>query len=501
MISKIEKALKEYWGYDEFLPLQKQAITSVVNSRDSLVVLPTGGGKSLCYQAPAAVLPGIVIVVSPLISLMKDQVDSLNECGLAAGRIDSSLSKAEADNVFEMVQNDKLKILYVSPERLVQDRFINYFQKKDVSLFAIDEAHCVSMWGHDFRPEYRQLARIREAFPKVPIHTCTATANQQVRDDIAYQLKLDKPDVFVGSFDRGNLVYHVAPAGDVDRQIVETLDRYKGDSGIIYCITRKDVDHTAAFLNAKGYKALPYHAGMGDHLRKLNQDMFINDKVDIIVATIAFGMGIDKSNVRFVIHAGMPKSIENYQQESGRAGRDGLQSHCYLFHSGKNYQLWKFLIGKAEAGAKAAGLGKLSRMYDFCNSNRCRHQSLVNYFGQKYDKSNCKACDVCLGESFEHIPKPAERVKKTSAAISDVDEGLFEALRRKRKSIATAKGVPAFVVFSDATLADMVGKRPSRPGAFMQVKGVGLQKHKQYSKQFLATIKRYCNDNGLDMDL
>ena len=500
MISKIEKALKQYWGYDEFLPLQKRAITSIVNNRDSLVVLPTGGGKSLCYQAPAAVLPGIVIVVSPLISLMKDQVDALNECGLAAGRIDSSLSRAESDSVFQMVQNDKLKILYVSPERLVQDRFINYFQKKEVSLFAIDEAHCVSMWGHDFRPEYRKLECIRKSFPKVPIHTCTATANQQVRDDIAYQLKLNKPEVFVGSFDRANLVYHVAPSGDVNRQITEAIDRHKGDSGIIYCITRKDVDHTAAFLNAKGYKALPYHAGMGDHLRKLNQEMFINDKVDIIVATIAFGMGIDKSNVRFVIHAGMPKSIENYQQESGRAGRDGLESHCYLFHSGKDYQLWKFLIGKADADAKAAGLGKLSKIYDFCNSDRCRHQLLVNYFGQKYEKGKCKACDVCLGTSFQHIPAPS-RTKKAAASILDVDEGLFQALRKKRKSIASTKGVPAFVVFSDAALADMAAKRPSTPAAFMQVKGVGLQKHKQYAKQFLATIKKYCNDNDLDMDI
>jgi ATP-dependent DNA helicase RecQ len=498
MLNKIEKALKKYWGYSQFLPLQKQAMTSIVSKRDSLVVLPTGGGKSLCYQAPAAVGDGLAIVVSPLISLMKDQVDTLNECGLAAGRMDSSLTREEVERVHKMVHEDKLKILYVSPERVVQDRFISYFQKKTVSLFAIDEAHCVSMWGHDFRPEYRQLSKIRKAFPGVPIHTCTATANQQVREDIAYQLKLNEPDVFVGSFDRDNLVYHVAQADDRYRQVETAINRHKGESGIIYCISRKEVDQLSTYLNAQGFKTLPYHAGKQDHVRKLNQDLFIKDKVDIIVATIAFGMGIDKSNVRFVIHAGMPKSIENYQQESGRAGRDGLQSHCYLFHSGKDYQLWKFIIGKSEETARSSGKKKLSDIYNFCHSRKCRHQELVEYFGQDYGDKKCKACDVCLGESFI---VPAAAVKKKDTSILDIDEDLFNALRRIRKEISQGKGVPAFVIFSDASLSDMAARRPSNPAGFLQIKGVGLKKHKQYSKKFLTVITSHCENNSLEMDI
>ena len=501
MISSVQKALKQYWGYDEFFPLQSRAVANVLDKRDCLVVMPTGGGKSICYQSPAVTLPGIAVVVSPLISLMTDQVSALNECGIPAARIDSTIPRPQLRNIHTQLENDIIKILYVSPERLAKDKFLNYLKTKKISLFAIDEAHCLSMWGHDFRPEYRQLSILKENFPDTPIHAYTATANQHVRDDIINELHLTNPDVLIGSFDRPNLTYTVTPAEKGYDQITDTLDKHKKQAGIIYCIRRKDVDDLFKYLSNKGYKALPYHAGLPAHTRKLNQDLFINDQVDIIIATIAFGMGIDKSNVRYVIHAAMPKSIENYQQESGRAGRDGLPSQCYLYYSGKDYSLWKFLIGQQLPPAKAISLKKLSGMYEFCHSTQCRHKSLVNYFGQAYDKTKCSACDVCL-DRLTIAEKPQSRKYKLSVSIPhDFEDDLFEALRKTRKQIADTKNIPAFVVFSDAVLVDMAAKRPSTPPGFLQIKGVGLKKHKEYAEQFLQTITGYCTENNLETDL
>ena len=317
----IQGALAKYWGYNDFLPLQKEAMHCLHSRRDCILVLPTGGGKSLCYQAPAMAADGLAVVVSPLISLMKDQVDALIECGVSAMRLDSSLSPTEQKETIDSIRQGAVKLLYLSPERLLTDGFLDLLKKTKIAYFAIDEAHCVSMWGHDFRPEYRQLSRLRSLFPGVTIAAYTATATQQVRDDIAVQLRLQQPQTLVGSFDRPNLSYTVRPRSNIVRQVCSVLDRYKGESGIIYCIRRKDVNDLYQELLGKGYKVAPYHAGMDAAQRKRNQDLFINEKVDIIVATIAFGMGIDKSNVRYVIHTGMPKSLEHYQQESGRAGR------------------------------------------------------------------------------------------------------------------------------------------------------------------------------------
>ncbi len=289
-----------------------------------MVVLPTGGGKSLCFQAPAVILPGMAVIVSPLIALMKDQVDGLIECGVSAARLDSSLTAAEQNDALEKIRCRALKLLYVSPERLVSDSFIEMLKRMKPSFIAIDEAHCISMWGHDFRPEYRQLGQLRDLFPKMAIHAYTATATEKVRADVALQLRLADPKILVGSFDRPNLVYRVERRENRLGQVGAILDRHKGESALVYCIRRVDVDELCAGLAAKGFRALPYHAGMDDEARKANQDAFIRERADIIVATVAFGMGIDKSNVRCVIHAGMPKSLEHYQQESGRAGRDGL---------------------------------------------------------------------------------------------------------------------------------------------------------------------------------
>jgi ATP-dependent DNA helicase RecQ len=416
VIEDIRKTLVKYWGYNDFLPLQKRAMACVGRQRDSIVVLPTGGGKSLCFQAPAVTMQGLTVVVSPLISLMKDQVDGLKECGVPAARIDSSLLAHEQRAVFDAIHNKKLKLLYLSPERLVSDGFVELLKKTELSFIAIDEAHCVSMWGHDFRPEYRQLGLLKQVFPNVTIGAYTATATEQVRRDIAEQLHLENPEMLIGSFDRPNLVYKVRRRKNRVKQICAVLDRHKGESGIIYCIRRKDVDGMFALLSAKGYRVLPYHAGMADEDRKKNQDAFINEKVDTIVATIAFGMGIDKSNVRYVIHTGMPKSLEHYQQETGRAGRDGLEAECWLFYSGGDYGIWKSLLSDMEPEAHKIAMIKLNRMYNYCTGGICRHKAILRYFGQGLDKDNCGACDMCLGE-LDCIDDALETAQKILSCI------------------------------------------------------------------------------------
>ena len=416
MMENIQKALVKYWGFNDFLPLQKKAMECVGRGTDSIVVLPTGGGKSLCYQAPAVVLPGLTVVVSPLISLMKDQVDALIECGVSAARIDSSLDTHEQERVFEALHNKQLKLLYLSPERLVSDGFVNVLKKTGLSLIAIDEAHCVSMWGHDFRPEYRQLGILKQVFPNVTIGAYTATATEQVRSDIAEQLHLENPEMLIGSFDRPNLVYKVRRRANRLKQVRVVLDRHKNESGIVYCIRRRDVDELSVSLKAKGYNVLPYHAGMDDQDRKKNQEAFINEKVDTIVATIAFGMGIDKSNVRYVVHTGMPKSLEHYQQETGRAGRDGLEAECCLFYSGGDYGTWKSLMSEMEPEAYKIAMIKLNKMYNYCTGGVCRHKAVLRYFGQILEKDNCAACDMCLGE-LDGIKEALETAQKILSCI------------------------------------------------------------------------------------
>jgi len=397
-MDSIEKALRKYWGYEGFLPLQKEAMGCVCGGRDSVVVLPTGGGKSLCFQAPAVTMPGLAIVISPLISLMKDQVDALVECGVPAARFDSTQSSREQSAILVQIRERTLKLLYLSPERIVSSNFTELLRKTKLSLIAVDEAHCVSTWGHDFRPEYRGLGFLKEAFPGVAIHAYTATATERVRRDIVQQLRLENPEVLVGSFDRPNLIYKAERRTDKLKQVCAVIDRHKGDAGIVYCLRRVDVDELCAKLSDRGYRAAPYHAGMTDEDRKKNQDFFMEEKVDIIVATIAFGMGIDKPNVRYVIHVSMSKSLEHYQQESGRAGRDGLEAECCMFYSGSDYVTWKTILKDMEPEAKEIALGKLNSMYEYCTGVICRHRTILSYFGQELLKSNCAACDVCLGD-------------------------------------------------------------------------------------------------------
>lgn len=409
--------IRKYWGYDSFRPLQREAMSAALEGNDSLTVLPTGGGKSLCYQTPALCREGMAIVVSPLIALMKDQVDALTACGIPAAFINSSLTPEERMQVARRIRSGELKLLFAAPERLVQDRTIDFLQGVSLSFIAIDEAHCISNWGHDFRPEYRQLARLREAFPDVSLHAFTATATEQVRQDIIDQLHLHECRTLVGNFDRPNLIYRVERRHDAIGQIREVIDRHPDESGIIYCISRKNTEETAATLNSCGYRALAYHAGMEPEQRRAHQESFIEEKVNIIVATVAFGMGIDKSNVRYVVHAEMPRSLEAYQQESGRAGRDGLEAECCLLYSGRDIGTWEYLINQSEHEEnREALLGALRHMESFCSSVTCRHRQLVQHFGQDLDSENCGACDVCLNE-IEKVGDPLIVAQKIISSV------------------------------------------------------------------------------------
>jgi ATP-dependent DNA helicase RecQ len=393
-------ALHRVWGFSEFRPLQREAMHAILQSRDSIVVLPTGGGKSLCFQAPAVATDGFGLVVSPLISLMKDQVDGLRVDGVAASFLNSTLLSHERDEVLASVREGRCRLLYVSPERIVGEGSLSLrrmLQQANLTFIAIDEAHCISQWGHDFRPEYRQLGRLREDFPGVSFHAFTATATERVRRDIVTELRLQAPLVLVGSFDRPNLVYRVLRRGNLHKQLLDILARHEDESGIIYCSSRREVEALAEWLKSEGHSAVPYHAGLPDDVRSRHQEQFLDERVDIVVATVAFGMGIDRSNVRFVVHAGAPRSPEHYQQESGRAGRDGLPAECVLIYSGGDFVRWKQMLEtNGEWSESARSL--LRDMEKYAAGTRCRHRTLVEYFGQQYERAECGACDWCLKE-------------------------------------------------------------------------------------------------------
>jgi ATP-dependent DNA helicase RecQ len=399
-VDPLQELVARYWGYSTLRPLQREAMDAVLAGRDSMVVLPTGGGKSLCFQAPAAARNGLAVVVSPLISLMKDQVDGLVANGVAAGLYNSALGAQEKARVIDSLRGGRYRLLYVSPERLVgdgADAFLGLLAQCQVQSIAVDEAHCISQWGHDFRPEYRQLRRLRDRLPGVSMHAYTATATAAVRRDIVEQLGLQNPVQLVGSFDRPNLVYRVLPRAGFKKQLMEIIARHRGEAGIVYCTSRREVDELAAWLSQQGTSALPYHAGLSDQERTTHQDAFISERVQIVVATVAFGMGIDRSNVRFVVHAGAPRSLEHYQQEAGRAGRDGLEADCTLFYSTADFVRWKTMLeSSGELTEQTRVL--LRQMERYAGGTGCRHRHLAEYFGDDYSRSSCGACDVCLGE-------------------------------------------------------------------------------------------------------
>lgn len=425
--SQILKTVERVWGYRELRPLQEEAIRAGLEQRDSLLVMPTGGGKSLCYQVPPLIDRRTDVVVSPLISLMKDQVDALKANGYPAAALNSTVSAEERRAVGKAIRRGELRLLFVAPERLMNDGFLSFLQDAGVRSFAIDEAHCISQWGHDFRPEYRRLAELRDRFPDASFHACTATATQRVRADIIEQLRLREPNVLVGNFDRPNLVYRIMPRVDANSQSLEVIRRHENEAVIIYCISRKDTEHLAGYLKAMKIDAAAYHAGMSGDERKAVQDAFAQDRLQVVVATVAFGMGIDRSNVRCVIHTAMPKSIEHYQQETGRAGRDGLEAECVMFYSQGDVMRWERLIAmSAEEAEKperimTAMKELLGEMQRFAAGSACRHRALVEYFDQAYERDGCGACDVCLNE-LETMADATTIAQKIISCVARVGE-------------------------------------------------------------------------------
>ena len=586
--------LRDVFGYDSYRPLQREVIEHVVAGGNAFVLMPTGGGKSLCYQVPALVRPGTAIVVSPLISLMKDQVDALRANGVAAAFYNSSLNEGDARRTLARLHAGELDLLYVAPERLMTDAFLARLRTVPVALFAVDEAHCVSQWGHDFRPEYIALGRLRELFPDIPLVALTATADEATREDVRDKLGLQGAPTFAAGFDRPNIRYTVAAKSKPGEQLLALVRQRPGDSGIVYCLSRRRTEEVAARLAAQDLRAAAYHAGMPASERTAVQDAFLRDEIQVVVATVAFGMGIDKPDVRFVVHYDMPKNIEGYYQETGRAGRDGMPADALLLFGMQDVVTARALI---EAGGDPAQvrveLHKLNAMVSFAESLACRRRALLGYFGEEI-AADCGNCDVCLDpperyDATEHAQKAlscvfrvgqrfgarhvaevlrgtdtarirelghdrlstygigkdlspdawmsiirqlvhagylrqdlaAYSVLKLTPAATPVlrgerrvelavpgegrravvakrarltadgramDEELFQRLRALRKRLADGQGVPAYVVFSDATLAAMAALRPTTAEGLLRVSGVGPVKLARYGEAFLAVL-------------
>jgi ATP-dependent DNA helicase RecQ len=590
-----KEALKKYFGYDEFRSLQREIIDDALAGRDVFALLPTGGGKSLCFQLPALLHDGVTIVVSPLIALMKDQVDALRTSGIAATFLNSTLGASEARERFRGLHRNEFRLLYVAPERLMMENFLESALNWNIAQIAIDEAHCISEWGHDFRPEYRELKKLRTQFPDVPIMALTATATERVRDDIVKQLKLRQPRCYVASFNRPNLTYRVVPKSSAYQQVLDFVRARPNESGIVYCASRKSSDALAEKLTRDGIKALPYHAGLESKERTRNQEAFLRDDARVITATIAFGMGINKPNVRYVIHHDLPKNIEGYYQETGRAGRDGLPSECaLLFSVGDVVKQRRFIEEKGEREQRIAH-EQLRTMIGYAETRECRRATLLRYFGENYSQGSCNGCDNCLepretfdgtiaaqkflscvhrveakqgfGFGLNHIVEvlvggtneaiekrghdqlstfgigkdlpreqwqrigrellrlglveaapgkfatlsvtdagmtalrkrtpitltkpfetPAKKVRVPRAGEIECDEELFERLRALRRKIADERDVPAYIIFSDATLRQMAQACPQSKSEFAQIAGVGQQKLKEFAESFLAEI-------------
>jgi ATP-dependent DNA helicase RecQ len=589
------EVLRHVFGYSAFRGQQAKIIEQVASGGDALVLMPTGGGKSLCYQIPALLRPGCCVVVSPLIALMQDQVAALRQAGVEAAFLNSTLSAAEAAEVGRSLRDGTLKLLYVAPERLLNPRCLGLLASTEIALFAIDEAHCVSQWGHDFRPEYIQLSALAEQFPTVPRIALTATADQQTREEIAERLQLKAAPVFLSSFDRPNIRYTVVEKDNPRKQLLHFLrNNHVGASGIVYCLSRKKVDETAKWLKEQGIKALPYHAGMDSDSRAQHQSRFLREDGLVMVATVAFGMGIDKPDVRFVAHLDLPKSLEGYYQETGRAGRDGLPSDAWMVYGLQDVVLLREMIEQSTAPdeIKRIERQKLDSMLGYCEAPQCRRQILLKYFGEASEPcGNCDIClnpperwdasvavqkalstiyrsgqrygathliDILLGKStpkirecgHDHLstygigkdlseqqwrsalrqlvatgivdvnahgglqltdacrpilrgeqavqlrrvieqPKTAGSSSKTPLSFdNDADRELWAALRQCRRRLAEDQNVPAYVIFADATLQQMLEKRPQSLEALRDISGVGDRKLELYGTEFLAVLRQ-----------
>jgi RecQ family ATP-dependent DNA helicase len=493
----LKSLLKRYFGYDSFRPLQEEIINHVIGGSDGFVLMPTGGGKSLCYQLPALMLDGITLVVSPLIALMKDQVDSLQACGVRAEFINSSIPAARISDICARAKNGDVKILYIAPERFALKSFQDFLKSLNVALIAVDEAHCISEWGHDFRPDYRNLGLLKELFPDAPVIALTATATEKVREDILSHLFPEKPRTFISSFDRENLKISVVEKKQAFAKLLSLLSRHKNEPAIIYCFSRNETEELAEKLKLNGYSAGAYHAGLDAEKRKQVQDLFIRDKVDIIVATIAFGMGIDKPDVRLVAHYTYPKTLEGYYQEIGRAGRDGLPSECVLFYTYADTRKHEYFIDKIEDDVlRERARRKLAEVSRFCKLTTCRKKYLLGYFGERLEGGNCGGCDNCLGEKETPDFKPAAKDKPKRGSL-DYNAELFEELRAVRKELANKANVPPFVIFGDTSLQEMACYLPRDKEGFSGISGVGAKKLEQYGDVFIRAINKFAEENNI----
>jgi len=532
-MDSLHDALKRYWGYDSFRPLQERIVQSLMCGRDVAVIMPTGGGKSLCYQLPAVALGKTVVVISPLIALMQDQVAQLGDMGIPAALLNSSLAPDEQRRVMRAAEQGAYRLLYLSPERLARADTQSWLARVPLAFFAIDEAHCISEWGHEFRPEYRQLSSLRRDFPDQPIAAFTASATKRVRHDILEQLKLRDPDKYIASFHRANLRYvvHQCDKKTHRKLLVAGLRSYKGESVIVYAPTIATVEELVDDLGNRGIAAVPYHGQMESAVRRRNQERWMNDEVRVLVGTIAFGLGINKPAVRAVIHTSMPKSIEQFYQEAGRAGRDGLPADCVLLWQPKDAGLLAYFIDKLNDKAeKERAWQRYHSVRHFAESDECRHLQICNHFGQTPKWERCDMCDVCgnepawltmpveapavskkrkpktkakpqpVGQAVSPArapatkplaakpPRPAQEVKP---ALPPPDRDLLEFFKHWRRGVAERSAVPAYVVLSDAALEDLCRKRPTNLRELLAVSGIGEHKAELYGAAIFAAFAAF----------
>lgn len=507
----INQTLKQYFGYDSLRTGQEELINGILAGHDVLGIMPTGAGKSLCYQLPALMLKGITLVISPLISLMSDQVKALNQAGVHAAYINSSLTENQIRMALLYASQGRYKIIYVAPERLNTPRFLDFACNADISMLTVDEAHCISQWGQDFRPSYLEIAGFLTRLPRRPIVSAfTATATERVKNDIVASLGLNNPVTMVTGFDRPNLFFRVVTrkgGSQKDNSIINYVKKYEDESGIIYCATKKNVDKLYTLLNEQGISAGRYHAGLSNDERKQNQEDFTYDRIRVMVATNAFGMGIDKSNVRYVLHYNMPQSLEYYYQEAGRAGRDGEEAECVLFFSKQDIMINKFLLqNKASAGDVASDMQKtandrrkLQQMINYCETDKCLREFILSYFGDTTPCicNKCSNCVVVEDEEEETYVETGKKRKKAAqlAGLNELGAALFEKLRSVRTELAAEKSVPPYIICSDKTLKDMCAKLPRDKEQLADVYGMGEQKIQNYGEAFVTAVNSFVADN------
>jgi len=507
----INQTLKQYFGYDSLRTGQEELINGILAGHDVLGIMPTGAGKSLCYQLPALMLNGITLVISPLISLMSDQVKALNQAGVHSAYINSSLTEKQIRMALSYASQGRYKIIYVAPERLNTPRFLDFACNADISMLTVDEAHCISQWGQDFRPSYLEIAGFLTRLPRRPIVSAfTATATERVKNDIVASLGLNNPVTMVTGFDRPNLFFRVVTrkgGSQKDNSIINYVKKHEDESGIIYCATKKNVDKLYTLLNEQGISAGRYHAGLSNDERKQNQEDFTYDRIRVMVATNAFGMGIDKSNVRYVLHYNMPQSLEYYYQEAGRAGRDGEEAECMLFFSKQDIMINKFLLqNKASAGDVASDIQKtandqrkLQQMINYCETDKCLREFILSYFGDTTPCicNKCSNCVVVEDEEEETYVETGKKRKKAAqlAGLNELGAALFEKLRSVRTELAAEKSVPPYIICSDKTLKDMCAKLPRDKEQLADVYGMGEQKIQNYGEAFVTAVNSFVADN------